>query len=56
MQNHRTKPEIPATKVPSSPGSEKSAVYRRLRVRIPDPLATLVEEVVTSPRDPRWEP
>lgn len=38
-----------------SPDAERTAVYRRVRVRVPDPLAGLVEEVVTRPDDPRRE-
>lgn len=54
MSNQPTQPEIPALKAPS-PDHERSAVYRRMPVRSRDPLASLVEEVVTRPNDPRCE-
>jgi hypothetical protein len=56
MREHPTKPQLPAVRVSSLP-HERSAVYRRRTVPLPpDPLATLVEEVVTRNDDPRREP
>ncbi len=54
MNNRPTRPEIPALKSPPA-DAERTAVYRRVRVRAPDPLATIIEEVVTRPDDPRRE-
>lgn len=53
-RDDRTQPEIPSTKA-RSPDADRSAVYRRVRVRARDPLADLVEEVVRRPNDPRCE-
>jgi hypothetical protein len=56
MRDHPTKPEMPAVRVSSLP-HERSAVYRRRTDPLPrDPLAALVEEVVTRNDDPRREP
>lgn len=54
MSHQPTQPEIPALKA-LSPDHERSAVYRRMRIRARDPLASLVEEVVRRPDDPRCE-
>lgn len=56
MSNHPTRPEMPAARDPAV-AQERSAIYRRRTVsRPPDPLAQLVEEVLTRQDDPRREP
>ena len=59
MHDLPTKPELPKYRMSSPPSvtpDERSAVYRRVTSRQRDPLATLVEEVVTRHNDPRREP
>ena len=57
MHQHVTRPEIPAARRPSSwPSTERNAVHRGQAAPRPrSPLASLVEEVVNKPDDPRRE-
>jgi hypothetical protein len=57
IENRPTQPELPAARPLRSEDwvQPQSAVYRRVARTARDPLADLVEEVVTRPDDPRRE-